>query len=39
MEGYHQDPKHGNGVAGVKILLGAVLRKTMGDSSEGKLDV
>ena len=38
-EGYYWDTKHGNAVAGVKILLGAVLRKTLDDSVEGKLDV
>jgi general stress protein 26 len=38
-EGYYWDTKHGNAVAGVKILLGAVLRKTLDDSIEGKLDV
>lgn len=38
-EGYYWDTKHGNAVAGVKILIGAVLRKTLDDSVEGKLDV
>ena len=38
-EGYYWDTKHGNAVAGVKILVGAVLRKTLDDSVEGKLDV
>ena len=38
-EGYYWDTKHGMAVAGVKMLLGAVLRKTMDDSVQGKLDV
>ena len=38
-EGYYWDTKHGNAVAGVKILVGAVLKKTLDDSVEGKLDV
>jgi general stress protein 26 len=38
-EGYYWDTKHGLAVAGVKMLLGAVLRKTMDDSVQGKLDV
>ena len=38
-EGYYWDTKHGNAVAGIKILIGAVLRKTLDDSVEGKLDV
>lgn len=38
-DGYYWDTKHGNAVAGAKILLGAVLRKTLDDSVEGTLDV
>jgi len=38
-EGYYWDTKHGMAVAGVKMLIGAVLRKTMDDSVQGKLDV
>jgi general stress protein 26 len=38
-EGYYWDTKHGLAVAGVKMLLGAVLKKTMDDSIQGKLDV
>jgi general stress protein 26 len=38
-EGYYWDTKHGNAVAGVKILIGAVLKKTLDDSVEGTLDV
>jgi len=33
-EGYYWDTKHGNAVAGVKILIGAVQRKTLDDSSK-----
>ncbi len=35
--GYYWDNKHGNAVAGVKMLIGAMLGKTMDDSIEGKL--
>jgi hypothetical protein len=38
-EGYYWDTKHGTAVAGVQMLIGAVLRKTMDDSVQGKLDV
>ena len=38
-EGYYWDTKHGNMVAGVKILIGAVIRKMLDDSVEGTLDV
>ena len=38
-EGYYWDTKHGMAVAGVKMLIGAVLRKTLDDSVQGKLDV
>jgi general stress protein 26 len=34
---YYWDTKHGNAVAGVKILVGAVIGKTLDDSIEGKL--
>lgn len=37
--GYYWDTKHGNAVAGVKMMIGAVLRKTLDDSVEGTLDV
>lgn len=36
-EGYYWDTKHGNMVAGVKMLIGAMLGKTLDDSIEGKL--
>ncbi len=38
-EGYYWDNKHGNTVAGVKMLIGAMLGKTLDDSIEGKLKV
>lgn len=38
-EGYYWDTKHGLAVAGVKMLIGAMIRKTLDDSIEGKLDV
>lgn len=38
-DGYYWDTKHGNVVAGVKMLIGAVLRKTLDDSIQGKLTV
>ncbi len=37
--GYYWDNKHGNAVAGVKMLIGAAIGKTLDDSIEGKLDV
>jgi general stress protein 26 len=38
-EGYYWDTKHGYAVAGIKMLLGAALRKTLDDSIEGRLRV
>ena len=38
-EGYYWDTKHGMAVAGVKMLLGAALGKTLDDSIEGRLKV
>jgi general stress protein 26 len=35
--GYYWDNKHGNAVAGVKLLLGAMVGKKMDDSVEGRL--
>jgi len=35
--GYYWDNKHGNAVAGIKMLIGAAIGKTMDDSIEGKL--
>ncbi len=38
-EGYYWDTKHGMAIAGIKMLIGAALGKTMDDSIEGKLAV
>lgn len=38
-EGYYWDTKHGNAVAGIKMLIGAALGKTLDDSIEGTLRV
>jgi general stress protein 26 len=38
-EGYYWDNKHGSAVAGVKMLIGAAIGKTLDDSIEGKLSV
>jgi len=37
--GYYWDNKHGNAIAGIKMLISAVGGKTMDDSIEGKLSV
>lgn len=37
--GYYWDNKHGNAVAGIKMLVGAAIGKTLDDSIEGKLKV
>ena len=37
--GYYWDTKHGIAIAGVKMVIGAVLGKSMDDSIEGRLDV
>lgn len=39
LAGYYWDTKHGNAVAGIKILIGAAIGKTMDDSIEGTLRV
>lgn len=39
VEGYYWDTKHGNAVAGIKMLIGAAIGKTLDDSIEGKLSV
>lgn len=36
-DGYYWDTKHGTAIAGVKMLLGAALGKTMDDSIEGTI--
>ena len=35
--GYYWDNKHGNMVAGAKMLVGLVFGKTLDDSIEGKI--
>lgn len=37
VEGYYWDTKHGNIVAGIKIMVGAMIGKTLDDSVEGSL--
>ena len=39
LEGYYWDTKHGNAIAGIKMMIGAALSKTLDDSIEGKLTV
>ncbi len=36
-QGYYWDNKHGNAVAGAKVVVGAVIGKTLDDSIEGTL--
>ncbi|RZK80793.1 MAG: general stress protein [Pedobacter sp.] len=36
-DGYYWDTKHGNFVAGVKMMIGAAIGKTLDDSVEGKI--
>ena len=36
-DSYYWDTKHGNAVSGIKILVGAVIGKTLDDSIEGEL--
>ena len=38
-DGYYWDTKHGNVVAGIKMMIGAALGKTLDDSIEGELKV
>ncbi|HEY0983927.1 pyridoxamine 5'-phosphate oxidase family protein [Schlesneria sp.] len=38
-EGYYWDTKHGMAVAGVKMLIGSLIGKTLDDSIEGELHV
>jgi general stress protein 26 len=38
-EGYYWDTKHGNFVAGVKMMIGAAVGKTLDDSVEGTVRV
>ena len=37
LQGYYWDNKHGNAVAGIKMMVGAAIGKTMDDSIEGTL--
>jgi general stress protein 26 len=37
--GYYWDNKHGNAVAGMKMLVGAAVGKTLDDSIEGRVNV
>jgi general stress protein 26 len=38
-DGYYWDTKHGNVVAGIKMLIGSAIGKTLDDSIEGTLTV
>lgn len=38
-DGYYWDTKHGTAVAGIKMLIGAVIGQTLDDSIEGKVVV
>ena len=38
-DGYYWDNKHGNLVAGVKMLIGAAIGKTLDDSIEGQINM
>jgi general stress protein 26 len=37
--GYYWDTKHGNAVAGIKMMIGAMTGTTLDDSIEGRLEV
>jgi general stress protein 26 len=39
VSGYYWDNKHGNYIAGIKIMIGSMIGKTMDDSIEGELRV
>jgi general stress protein 26 len=36
-DGYYWDNKHGNAIAGIKMLVGAAIGKTLDDSIEGRV--
>ena len=36
-DGYYWDNKHGDTIAGVKMLIGAAIKKTLDDSVEGRI--
>ena len=38
-DGYYWDTKHGNAIAGIKMLFGAMIGKTLDDSIHGRLEV
>lgn len=38
-DAYYWDNKHGKAIAGIKMLIGAAIGKTLDDSIEGKLNV
>jgi general stress protein 26 len=38
-KGYYWDTKHGSEVAGIKMLIGAAIGKTLDDSIEGKIKI
>jgi len=38
-KGYYWDTKHGAAVAGIKMLIGAAIGKTLDDSIEGKIKI
>ncbi|MBC7913058.1 MAG: pyridoxamine 5'-phosphate oxidase family protein, partial [Pyrinomonadaceae bacterium] len=39
LSGYYWDNKHGDTVAGIKMLIGASIGKTLDDSVEGQLKI
>ena len=39
VDGYYWDNKHGDAIAGIKMLVGAAIGKTMDDSIEGQVKV
>ena len=38
-DGYYWDTKHGSAVAGIKMMVGAMVGKTLDDSIEGRVEV
>jgi general stress protein 26 len=38
-DGYYWDTKHGNMIAGIKMMIGAAIGKTLDDSIEGRVSV
>ena len=38
-DGYYWDTKHGSAVAGIKMMIGAMVGKTLDDSIEGRVEV